>query len=564
MRSARIVKKYFFVLLLILLSYSLFSLIEKNDNNDVGLVEKNGTFGFSPYMRSSYFQFLTGVGTNEYSEIGFRIKMLMEFQELQGFYFNGDMQISRNSLSTYSKGDLSWWNSFVPYFGTTHFGYKHKYFTIKLGFQNFRSSDAIYNHLLLDDYSGSLFGLSATAMIGRFVDIELNYIMVRPHQGPWYQGDSTIDVPSHLSEKDRIALYGVTYGKSLYTHKINIRPLPWIRIGIYEGAYFLGENINPWYANPFFIYIGSQLLANVIEDKSGSRYNMHAANLLAGADFNIGFKGWRVYGELFFDDFVGEYFKFEAAPQPVKMGFVIGGELRGYLFTNYIKFSPIVEFILNGFYFNIEYGVVSKYTYARDANFNYEYVREEYQTRFDIEEPAQKEINSVNRIGNYLGFMYGPNSDCFDIAIGWRNDLKNIKEYNAEYQADVYFDSQKKKTVPQRLFKAQIHYRRYRLGDERNVIMPFWWNYHPAYELYYADGSSNKKGVSRGTEFLAKVLEIGNILNLELYSDIFRFNRFVLGAETKFHFKWQTFLPWTPSVYTEFNFRWEFGLIISW
>ena len=96
---------------------------------------------------------------------------------------------------------------------------------------------------------------------------------------------------------------------------------------------------------------------------------------------------------------------------------------------------------LSNLYINFEYGVVSKYTYARDSNFNYEYVRDEYPKRYDIQPPSEKRREEVNRIGNFLGFMYGPNSDCIDIAIGWRNDLKNVKEYTAGYQADEYFYS---------------------------------------------------------------------------------------------------------------------------
>ena len=243
---------------------------------------------------------------------------------------------------------------------------------------------------------------------------------------------------------------------------------------------------------------------------------------------------------------------------------VIGGELRGYLFTRYIRFSKLAEFILSNLYINIEYGIVSKYTYARDSNFNYEYVRQEYPYRYDIREPSEEEVAKRNRTGNFLGFMYGPNSDCLDIAIGWRSDLSNVKEYTADYQADVYFDSLKKKKIPPRLFKIQIHWRQYRLGDERDVIKPYWWNEHPNYDLYYADGTKNEAGVSRGTEFLAKIEEIGDILDISIYSDIIRINRFVLGAETKFFFFWQTLDPWTASTTTIFDFRWEFGLIISW
>ncbi len=553
--------------------YNLFSLIEKNDFNDPGLNEKNGTYGFASYLRKSYLMFFTGVGSQQkfdedtgqyitYSEVGGRIHLYSELPEMKGFFFNGDMYISRNSHAIYSSGDKSWWNSFIPYFGETHFGYKTKFFTIKLGFQNLVSSDAIYNHLLIDDYSGSLFGLSIDSMLGRFVDIQLTYNMVRPHQSPWYSGKDPIEVNEEYQDDD--TLYDVYYGKSLYTHKINFRPLPWIRIGVYEGVYFLGENLNPWYANPFFIYIGSQLLDSVIADKEGSRFNTHTANLLSGIDFNIGFKGWRVYGEIFIDDFnLGEYIKFKNESHPNKIGLIFGGELRGYIFTRNFKLSPIADFILSNLYINFEYGVVSKYTYSRDSNFNYEYVRDEYTKRYGDAPPSESKIEEVNRIGNFLGFMYGPNSDCIDFAIGWRSDLYNVKEYSADYQADVYFQSFKKIIIPKRLFKIQLHFRNYRLGDERDVIMPYYWNEHPSYDLETGD-EKDEFGTSRKTEFLSRVVEIGEILDLNIYSDIVKLSRFVLGLESKFLFKWQTFDPFTSSQHTDFIFRWEFGAILSW
>jgi len=570
--------KLIYSVLILFLSYNnIFSLIEKNAYNDVGLNEKNGTYGYDTYLRKSFFSFFTGLGfypilpyknTNSdeelYAEVGGRIKLFIDLPELQGLYFNGDFFISRNSLSLYKSGDLGWWNSFVPYFGNSHVGFQHKYFSIKLGFQNLTSSDAIYNHLLLDDYSGSIFALKINTMLGRFVDMEFIYGMVRPHQGPWYSGDATIDInkPDNIDDDE---MYYAYYGKSLYTHKINIRPLPWIRFGIYEGVYFLGENFNPYYANPFFIYIATQFIASPFGDKEGSRYNNHAANLLAGVDFNIGFHGWRFYGEFFIDDFnLGEYLQFKDGSHPDKFAFILGGELRGYLFTRYIQMPPLAEFIISNLYFNIEYGIVSKYTYSRDSNFNYEYVRDEYKFRYDPDDPpSQKRVKEVNRVGNFLGFMYGPNSDCLDIAIGWRSDLFNVKEYNAGYAGDEYFYSLKNKQIPKRLIKLQLHYRHYRLGDERDVIMPYYWNEHPSYDLETGEEKSTL-GTSRGTEFLTQVHEIGDILDLNIYGDVVRFSRFVLGLETKFMWQWITYYPFTSDSETLFMFKWDFGIILSW
>ena len=122
--------KLLFSVLIIFLSYNnIFSLIEKNSYNDVGLNEKNGTYDYDTYLRKSFFSFFTGLGfypiipdgnadEDFYSEVGGRIKLFIDLPELQGFYLNGDFFISRNSLSLYESGDLGWWNSFVPYFLT--------------------------------------------------------------------------------------------------------------------------------------------------------------------------------------------------------------------------------------------------------------------------------------------------------------------------------------------------------------------------------------------------------------------------------------------------------------
>jgi hypothetical protein len=222
--------------------------------------------------------------------------------------------------------------------------------------------------------------------------------------------------------------------------------------------------------------------------------------------------------------------------------------------------SDMEKFIFGNMYFNFEYGIASKYCYSRESNYNYEYVRDEYKNRYFDTKPTQEERDKVNRTGNFLGFMYGPNSDSIDVA---------------GYQADVYFDSFKEKRVPERLFKIQIHFRNYRLGDERDVIMPYYWNDHPSYNLETGK-EKNEVGMSRGTEFLNQVLEIGDIVDLSLYSDIISFSKFVLGFDTKFEFKWQTYFPFvsrdlyneTKGQYgfqhTDFHFKWDFGITLSW
>ena len=90
--------------------------------------------------------------------------------------------------------------------------------------------------------------------------------------------------------------------------------------------------------------------------------------------------------------------------------------------------------------------------------------------------------------------------------------------------------------------------------------MPFYWNEHPIYDL----DQDGEGGTDRRTEFLAYVLEMGDIFDINIYSDILRINRFVLGMETKFNFYWHTMYPFTPSASTTFIFRWEFGIILSW
>ena len=281
-------KKNIFILIISIFSaLNIFSITEVDSDGDIGLVPKDGTYGFASF-RKSKITLYASVGTNNttdpstgittyYNELGAHIQMLLDMPELKGFYFNGDFQISHNSLSIYTTGDLAWWSSFVPWFGETYFGYKNKYFDVTLGFMDLVSSDAIYNHLALDDYSGSLPGLRIKGMLGRFIDFELLYLMIRPNQSPWWDGSQPISVNPETQPGDA-NLYDGLYGKTLYTHKINIRPLPWIRVGIMEEVFFVGENINPWYANPFFSYIASNFLGSQINDKAGFRLNTDSGN----------------------------------------------------------------------------------------------------------------------------------------------------------------------------------------------------------------------------------------------------------------------------------------------
>lgn len=568
-------KRYITILaILFFTAASAFSLVATNEYGDIQLNEKKGVFNFNKYQGQSYVSFFGAVANYGFNEIGGKLHLVLDFPEMQGFYFNGDFLISKRSVVGATSGDLGHWGGVAPLFGETYLGFKKKYFDIKVGFQNMVSSDAIYNHLMLDDYSGPLFGITFNGMISRFFDFQISYLMIRPHMGPWYNGSSPMTPPVGADDPK---LYDAVYGKSLYFHKINIRPLPWIRIGIQESAFFLGENINPWYINPMFSYFMMNMIAGFIEKKEGTRYNMHTVDVKMGLDFNIGFNGWRLFGEFMIDDAAGgEYFKFTVPRQPDKLALTIGGEIRGYLFTKYLNLPPVAEYILKNFYFNAEYTITSKFVYSRDMHFYYEYVRDEHKAHYDITDPMSREtINRISRPGNFLGFMYGPNADCLDIAIGWRNDLENVKEDPAEYQVDRYLDSMVDKKRVKRLMKFQIHYRHYKLGDARNVSLPFGTNEHPVYDLYptidtNGDGNpGNDGGTQYRTAFFTYFTEFGNILDFDAYVDIVRFSRFTLGLETAFNFYWRTRdiianQPFdAPQWKTELMFQFDIGVILS-
>ncbi|HPO49226.1 MAG TPA: hypothetical protein PLO89_02780 [Spirochaetota bacterium] len=285
---------------------------------------------------------------------------------------------------------------------------------------------------------------------------------------------------------------------------------------------------------------------------------------------------------------VAKYVVFSTPRFPDRVAFLLGGELRGYLFTKYINIPRKAAFFLSNLYFNIEYAIVSKYCYTREPYQHYEYVREEYKEKFDPANPPTTEtINKINRTGNFIGYMYGNNADSVDIAIGWRNDLQTTPEYSVGYQADVYFDSLKKKKYPDRLFKMQLHYRFYRLGDERNVISPYYSNENYWFEedknldtngdgipdndsLAGVGGSdatfggSSESGSTRRTEFLRVVKMFGNILDFYFYSDILRISRFVLGFESNLNFYWNVYNPLSSGERVEFDFKFEFAFVVSW
>jgi hypothetical protein len=562
-------KKQILTLLFLISAVSLFPVIEWNDLYEPGLVEKNGIYGYQSPLYNNSFQFITGVKTDNTSYISLKTRMLINPAELWGFFYLGEFHINKISGQSSEAGDLSWFGGLAPYLGESYIGQKNQYFKIHFGFQNLRSTDAIYHHLMLDDYSGSMLALRGSGMFSRFFDFDISYIILRPNKSSWLNGKAEFD-PTIFNPGDE-TLYDGLYGKSLYFHKFNIRPLPWMRFGLLESVFFLGENFNPWFMNAFSSYYLSQLMGSFIAEKSGSRFNLHASDMKLGFDWNIGFSGWRFYGEFMMDDSNGEFFKFAQPSHPDKVAFLLGGEIRGYLFTRYLPVHDTADFILRNFYFNMEYAITSKYTYSRDPNFNYEYVRAEYTGKYLIDKPpTQQTINEVNRIGNFIGYQYGGNADSFDIALGWRSDLWNVKEFSADNHADDYFYSMKKKKFPDRLFKAQIHYRHYRLGDERNVILPYYANDHNWFDEDShldsdLDGDTDEGGfTNRRTEFLRVVLEEGHLMDLSFYGDVIRLSSFTIGLETGFNFNWKVLLPYSQRSTVDFSFRWDFAVSILW
>ncbi|MCG8569811.1 MAG: hypothetical protein MJB14_06700 [Spirochaetes bacterium] len=557
-------------LLLFIMACPAFAIFEHNLYFDRGLNEKNGTFNLNKYLYPNYLTVLLTPGNENYLNFGAITHLEVTYPELGGFYFKGDFSMTRLSSPNADAvlGDIgSYWGSFAPFFGATHFGFKKRFFDAKFGYQNLVSSDAIYNHLMLDDYSRSILVLALNTMPSRFFDSQLVYAILRPHTGKWYAEEGELTEMDYMTDQD---FYSPIYGKSLYFHKINIRPAPWLRFGIQESVLFLGENLNPWYANPFFIYFASQSLAAYYKEKNGSRLNTHMADIKMGFDWNIGFYGWRFYGEIIIDDSNAEWVTFKNPTHPDKVGFVVGGEIRGYLFTRYIQMPKIAQFIVKNLYINFEYSITSKYIFSRDPNVYYEYVLADYPYRYDENsEVDQSIVDEVNRVGNFIGYMFGPNSDCLDIAIGWRNDLQTVTNSPAQYQIDQYFDSFQDHKKPNRLLKMQLHYRKYRLGDNRNVLVPYGTNEHASYDddmEYDSNGDGildNDAGTDFRTSFMTGVAETNHIMDINVYSDLARISRFIFGLETKLTFHWRVIDPQTINSKLHHTFRMDIGFIIN-
>nr|HPO49227.1 hypothetical protein [Spirochaetota bacterium] len=175
-------------------------------------------------------------------------------------------------------------------YGETCVGYKNTYVNVKFGFQNLKSSDSIYHSLLIDDYSGIYLGLRNDIMFSRFFDVQLIYNIIRPQNSLW----TTKDISSMTEAYDGL------YGKSLFIKKLNFRPLPWIRIGLTDSVYFLGENFNIWYMNPFSLYYMTASMSQIFKNKFGTELNTGASDIKFTVDYNIGFDGWRTYGEVLY------------------------------------------------------------------------------------------------------------------------------------------------------------------------------------------------------------------------------------------------------------------------
>ena len=550
-------KKNFFIILFTTLCCLSFAIIDSNEYLDINLKDKNGTFGFGSYHRDNYFFMFGGVDTNGYAEFETKTHLNIDSPELFGFLFAGDIYLGLTKDREIG-GEFEKFGGLTMYYGEAYLGYENKFTSIRVGFQSLNSSDAIYNHLLVDDYSGPIFAMRFNQFMSRFFDMEIVYSFIRPHSTDW--------TTNFTQERIQTG----QFGKSLFYKKFNFRPLPWIRIGLGDSVYFLGNNFNIYYMNPLGIYFMTLAQDKFWERKYGTEDAVDASSLKIDLDFNIGFNGWRFYGEMLIDDSDGFFVTFKPSIFPNRLAFVLGGELRGELITRYIRLPKAADFFVTNLYINAEYGVASKYCYTRDDNNNYEYVRQEYRTKYSASNPMTKsEINYIQRRGNFLGFMYGNNADCFDLAIGWRNDLKQTQNYVVGYQNDRYFESQTQKKEINRLFKIQFHYRHYRLGDERNVVCPFYSNEHYFFDVDKdldtdGDGITDNDTSNRRTEFLRIVEEQGDIFDINIYSDLFRVTRFTMGMETKFNFIWQTYHPLTIAQRTDFTFKWEIAFVASW
>ena len=592
----KIIKIGFFIISLFSSVFTLCSLTEYNEYLDSGLVEKNGTFGLNPYLTPNFISGFISSSTDDYFELGARLKVHYSPKELKGLFFNGEMTMSNVSVRETGGDAAAWWNGTIPWWGETNFGFESRWFDFKLGYQNMVSSTGIYNNLMLDDYSGAFLGYKSNLAITKFFDFQVIMNFVRIHQGPWYTGDATYEwdyiydsIKLHEDEYSSIdSKYQAKYGKTLYMHKINIRPAPWIRFGLQESVYFLGENLNPYFINPFFLYFATGMIGGELEDKYGTSNNVGANDIKIGLDFSVGFDGWRLYGELMIDDANGEYLKFQQPDHPDRVAFMLGGELRGYLFDKYLPLPRKVSNIIKNLYVNFEMATISRYCFSRDDNYNYEYVREEYPFKYypsnyalvkntdgslkypDYIEYTEEMSRKINRIGNFIGYKYGSNSDSFDIAIGWRNDLYNVKDSRADYITDRYYESLKENRRPDRLLKMQLHYQHYRLGTDRDVVLPFYMNEHFYYNLNLYDEQGNpltgedaEGGTDLRTGFIDEVLFAGDTLDFNIYADLFHFNRGIVGLEMKHSFIWGTTYPNSDNASTEFTYKFDMGIIIG-
>ncbi len=553
-------KKALFLFFIIYSNVLSYSIITHNDYYNAGLVRKIGTYDLSIFNRANSSSFYFGAGNLDYLEVGGNVSLHLQPPELFGLILHGDFYFSWVNGRTFEGSTLSQVGDIIVYYGEGYAGFQNPYTSFKVGFQNLVSSDAIYHHLFLDDFSGSFFSIRWDIWMSRFFDFQLVYNIVRPHQSNWSNS-----YPANNSIK-----YRGLYGKSLYFKKLNFRPLPWIRIGIMESVFFTGENFNPWYANPMSFYYLTMALHEFIIEKQGAALNLVASSFKLGADFNIGFKGWRIYGEALLDDWDGSFLLLKEEVMPVRSAFVLGGEIRGYLFTEFFKTNDLMSFILGNLYFNFEYAVTSKYVYSREPSHNYEYVREEITSTYNPQNPfSQSEVDYHQRRGNFIGYMYGNNADSIDLAIGWRSDLMSTKEYLADYQNDIYFDSiNGDPAVPNKVVKVQLHYRRYRLGDERSVSTPFYINEHFYYDIdpdldSDLDGNKENDLSYRKSEFLKIVLTEGHIFDINIYTDLFRISSFYFGLESNFYFEWVVNNPYTRYSTTDFEFKFNLAFIVT-
>ena len=183
----------FFCIIYIIAAFSGYGFTAHNDYLDPGLVEKSGQFNVNRYLLSNYIAGFYSTGTNGVTEGGVKLDLHYDLPYIKGVFFNAEFSMS-NLSSREVSGDASrWWGGNIPFFGETNFGISTKYFYAKLGYQNVVSSDAIYNHLIIDDYSGTFFAYRSELMVSQYVDFQAIYNIVRWHQSSWYNGESSYD-----------------------------------------------------------------------------------------------------------------------------------------------------------------------------------------------------------------------------------------------------------------------------------------------------------------------------------------------------------------------------------